>query len=386
MIYEQRIYSCIPGRMPALLKRFETQTLPIWKKHGLRPVGFWTVLVGDGNHDLHYMLAWELLAEREKIWNTVPGRSGLAFRPLRQREGRPDPRQHQELVPGADRILGDEVTPPWRAASITSFMRVHDLDAAAALYRALGFQVGARNTHRAVLGHPEPHRPARRQLHRGAHRRGHVADRAARSAIISRSARSTGTSWRADEGLSMLVLEGRDAQADARAFREAGIGDFDVFDFEREGKRPDGTPIKVAFSLAFASDPEAPDIGFFTCQHRFPENFWNPGISDSFQYGGHASPAWCWWRRSPRTTTDFLTAFTGVDEVTASTSGLGVTTPRGEIQVMDPASFERNFGEQPPDIGRGARLAALRIAVRNLGAANAVLRRLDLRAREYGEN
>ncbi len=69
MIYEQRIYSCIPGRLPALLKRFETQTLPIWKKHGLRPVGFWTVLVGDGNHDLHYMLAWESLAERETKWN-----------------------------------------------------------------------------------------------------------------------------------------------------------------------------------------------------------------------------------------------------------------------------------------------------------------------------
>ena len=70
MIYEQRIYSCIPGRLPALLKRFESQTLAIWKKHGIRPVGFWTVLVGDGNHDLHYMLAWESLAEREKVWNT----------------------------------------------------------------------------------------------------------------------------------------------------------------------------------------------------------------------------------------------------------------------------------------------------------------------------
>ena len=107
MIYEQRIYSCIPGRLPALLKRFETQTLPIWKKHGLRPVGFWTVLVGDGNHDLHYMLAWESLAEREQNLEHVPGRSGVAYRPRRKREGRPDPRQHQELVPGADGVLGD---------------------------------------------------------------------------------------------------------------------------------------------------------------------------------------------------------------------------------------------------------------------------------------
>ena len=69
MIYEQRIYSCIPGRLPALLKRFEEQTLKIWDKHGIKQAGFWTVLVGEGSQDLHYMLAWESLAERERIWN-----------------------------------------------------------------------------------------------------------------------------------------------------------------------------------------------------------------------------------------------------------------------------------------------------------------------------
>ena len=36
MIYEQRIYSCIPGRLPALLKRFEEQTLKVWDKHGIK--------------------------------------------------------------------------------------------------------------------------------------------------------------------------------------------------------------------------------------------------------------------------------------------------------------------------------------------------------------
>ena len=70
MIYELRIYSCIPGRLPALLKRFEEHTLKIWAKHGIRQAGFWTVLVGDGNNDLHYLLAWESLAEREKVWET----------------------------------------------------------------------------------------------------------------------------------------------------------------------------------------------------------------------------------------------------------------------------------------------------------------------------
>ena len=68
MIYEMRIYRCIPGRLPALLKRFEEQTLKIWEKHGFKQAGFWTVLVGDGSQDLHYMLAWESLADREKKW------------------------------------------------------------------------------------------------------------------------------------------------------------------------------------------------------------------------------------------------------------------------------------------------------------------------------
>ena len=68
MIYELRVYHCIPGRLPALLKRFETITLGIWEKHGIRQAGFWTVVVGDSNQDLFYLLKWESLAEREQKW------------------------------------------------------------------------------------------------------------------------------------------------------------------------------------------------------------------------------------------------------------------------------------------------------------------------------
>jgi hypothetical protein len=69
MIYELRIYRCVPGRLPALLKRFESTTLDLWKKHGIRQAGFWTTLVGESNNDLTYMLVWESLAEREQKWN-----------------------------------------------------------------------------------------------------------------------------------------------------------------------------------------------------------------------------------------------------------------------------------------------------------------------------
>jgi NIPSNAP len=66
MIYELRVYHCVPGRLPDLLKRFDTITLKLWEKHGIRQAGFWTTLVGDSNQDLTYFLQWESLAEREK--------------------------------------------------------------------------------------------------------------------------------------------------------------------------------------------------------------------------------------------------------------------------------------------------------------------------------
>jgi hypothetical protein len=68
MIYEQRIYRALPGRLPRLLQRFEADTLPLWEKHGLRPVGFFTTLVGESSNDLTYLLAWESMAERETKW------------------------------------------------------------------------------------------------------------------------------------------------------------------------------------------------------------------------------------------------------------------------------------------------------------------------------
>ncbi len=69
MIHELRIYHCIPGRLPALLNRFETITLKIWERFGIRQAGFWTVEIGDSNADLYYLLEWDSLAAREKIWS-----------------------------------------------------------------------------------------------------------------------------------------------------------------------------------------------------------------------------------------------------------------------------------------------------------------------------
>jgi hypothetical protein len=68
MILEMRVYRCVPGRLPALLKRFDTMTLKIWDKHGIKQAGFFTTVIGESNQELTYFLTWDSLADREKKW------------------------------------------------------------------------------------------------------------------------------------------------------------------------------------------------------------------------------------------------------------------------------------------------------------------------------
>jgi hypothetical protein len=68
MLHELRIYNCLPGRLPALLNRFENTTLKIWDRHGIRQAGFWTTAIGASNQALYYLVEWESLAERDEKW------------------------------------------------------------------------------------------------------------------------------------------------------------------------------------------------------------------------------------------------------------------------------------------------------------------------------
>jgi len=68
MIYELRVYRPVPGQMPKMLARFRDKILPIWEKHSIRPLGFWTTLIGDANPELTYLRAWNSRADRETRW------------------------------------------------------------------------------------------------------------------------------------------------------------------------------------------------------------------------------------------------------------------------------------------------------------------------------
>lgn len=236
---------------------------------------------------------------------------------------------------------------------------VRDLDAAAALYRSLGFTVGARNkhpwgTHNHIVQTPgffielltfaEPDKLGNDGFSKlfAAYNRDFIAR---------------------GDGLSLLVLETKDAKADEGDFRAAGILLSPVMGFEREARKPDGTPVKVGFSLTFADDPRAPDIHFCTCQQHYPENFWNPAFQQhANSVSGVAGIVVVADR--PDQHRSFFEAYVDA-KATAAESGFVIATPRGTIDVLTPDAFVQRFGVKAPDTSRGPRLAAIRFQVKD---------------------
>jgi hypothetical protein len=131
--------------------------------------------------------------------------------------------------------------------------------------------------------------------------------------------------------------------------------------FEREGRRPDGTEVQVAFSLTFATDKASPDIRFATCQQHYPENFWSPAFQ-RHDNGAAGIAGVVTVADDPENHARFFEVFAGKAPVPAD-DGFTIGTPRGTIGMLTPAAFTRRFGVQSPDVSRGPRLAALRFAV-----------------------
>ena len=245
---------------------------------------------------------------------------------------------------------------------------VRDLDAAAEVYRRAGFTVGARNrhpwgTHNRIVqlkncyieilevAEPEkivPH--SARSFSFGAYHRDFLAKR---------------------EGFSMLILNSSNAVDDARSFESSGIGNSKVFDFAREGTKPDGTPVKLAFSLAFAHDLASPNVRFAVCQHHFPENFWDPAFQ-THANGARAIPGAIMVADNPTDHHIFLKAFTGVSDLHSSSIGVRARTENGDIEIMEPVSFCDEFGVSPDVDAAGMTLNGLRVQVADIAQAEAL--------------
>jgi hypothetical protein len=75
MLYEARIYTAVPGKLPAVNERFAKHTMGFFKKHGIGMLGFWTDEIGRSNR-LTYMLVFDSMADREKKWTAFQADPG----------------------------------------------------------------------------------------------------------------------------------------------------------------------------------------------------------------------------------------------------------------------------------------------------------------------
>lgn len=239
---------------------------------------------------------------------------------------------------------------------------VRDLEAAGELYDMLGFTVGSRNRHpwgtdnRLVqtpgffvelleIAQPDAIPP---------HEEGHFSFGAFNRDFLSE----------VGPGLSMLVLEGSDPAAEKGEFDAAGFGGFEIFDFSRQGKRPDGSDVEVAFTLAFACEEASPHAGFFTSRQRRPENFWSPDLQRHMN-GTTGIAGVVVTAQEPAAHVEFPSVLTGVPFRRAVEGWHIAKTPRGDVDVMSPALFTDRFAVPAP-AEQGLRIAALRFAVADI--------------------
>jgi hypothetical protein len=65
--FELRIYYCYPGRLDALIERFQNHTTRIFEKHGMENIGYWVPTTNEKNA-LYYILAYPSKGARDKSW------------------------------------------------------------------------------------------------------------------------------------------------------------------------------------------------------------------------------------------------------------------------------------------------------------------------------
>lgn len=182
------------------------------------------------------------------------------------------------------------------------------------------------------------------------------------------------------EGLSFLVLQSSDPQAEKAAFDKAGFGGLNVMDFSRKALRPDGRETEVSFSLAFARDPHSRHAGFFTCLQKSRNEIWFSELQ-RHKNGAKAIDAVVFVAENPTDHYVFFQTFAGVRDLQASSLGLRIETGQSDILVYDPRAFRDAFGVEAPR-DDGLRFAAMVLQVPDPGVVRGLWHGRGLETRD----
>ena len=168
------------------------------------------------------------------------------------------------------------------------------------------------------------------------------------------------------DGFSMLVFDSEDAHADLDNWRAAGLHTYPRFEFARPAKMADGREVTVGFSLAFVSNPAAPWLGTFACQHFMPEYFSQPSFQAHVNTATTVHDIWISGPRAQGLARYFETIVGS--QAMRKPGRIDIPTSAGTIVLADPGAFEASFGVPPPHPGDGPHLAGLTIDCLSLDA------------------
>jgi len=70
-VFELRVYTAPPGKMPDLLKRFENHTTRIFERHGMVNIGYWLPIEPKDGDKIYYILKHKSRAAAAASWKAV---------------------------------------------------------------------------------------------------------------------------------------------------------------------------------------------------------------------------------------------------------------------------------------------------------------------------
>lgn len=171
---------------------------------------------------------------------------------------------------------------------------------------------------------------------------------------------------RRHEGFSMMVMDTPDAAADIANWKAAGLVTYAPFEFARQAKMPDGEDVTVGFSLAFVSNPIAPWLGLFACQHFRPQYYAQPHYQKHANSAHHLHDVWV---SGPGALEleGYLTTVIGSPHVVRGQGRIDINTNFGTVVLAERETFRQAFGVMPPHPEDGPHLCGLTIACESGG-------------------
>jgi len=148
------------------------------------------------------------------------------------------------------------------------------------------------------------------------------------------------------EGLGLVALHSKDADADHARLVARGLASQGRIDFRRAMKKPDGSPDVAVVSLGLFLNENERDVSHFICHQHRPELIWVPAWQQH-PNGAMAVAAVTYLARDPQALAARFAAFYGSKNLRHGEGSLSVDTGCGEFRIWDEAMVQRQFGDVP---------------------------------------